>query len=114
MKERLEDIRDRLVSGTDPYKLTLDEFLMTEDFTAEYVIGKAEEFGLTELLNKVKSLLHINNLNYIKAALPKDPMVAVIMKRLGAEYGYVEKRDVTSKGEALKLEVIVPNLLSNV
>lgn len=98
--------------------LALDELLVEQDCTGEELEDWALKNGCEKQMKKIKSLLHINNLRYMKGVGDKA-MVGVVMKRLGAEFGYVDRKDVTSNGKeiqniVLPLELIPREVLENV
>lgn len=116
-KEDLEIILDakmHMMRAGGSTVLTCEELVRGDDVTWDELEKGAEKVGLGGKVKKIRSLVHLNNLEYVRCAEKNDPMLQVIMKRLGAEFGYVERRDVTSKGEKVELNVIIPKLLENV
>lgn len=90
--------------------LTMDELLRDE----EWLEGDLEKCCkgdevLERKMGKVRSLLHLNNLEYAKGLRDGrgDPMLPIVMKRLSSEFGYVERRDVTSGGKEIQ-SIVLP------
>lgn len=110
----MDELLDKLltlVSIGEP--LTFEELLVDEDMCWGEVVEECKTPQQRRKLGKVRERVHLNNLKYVSLAPPKDPMLPVIMKRLGAEFGYVDRKDVTSKGEKVELNVVIPPLLAN-
>lgn len=112
-KERCEIILEGMVARlrvSDGSILAMDELLRDEEWLERDLekCCKGDEV-LERVLGKVRSLLHLNNLEYAKRLRDGrgDPMLPIVMKRLSSEFGYVERRDVTSGGREIQ-SIVLP------